>query len=130
MAPDVARREAVLNAFRAELVGATVAGIAYGSLIVTRFRGFNQFGVIGFVGMLLVWASIVPLVPALIVMIERGERLCRTLSTSSGGAVPGRSGAWSRAPSPTSRRAIRGRSVAAAAVLLVAAGMVVPDLPE
>ncbi len=65
-----ARREAVLNAFRAELVGALVAGIAYGSLTITRFRGFNQFGVIGFVGMILVWASIVPLVPALIVLVE------------------------------------------------------------
>jgi uncharacterized protein len=65
-----ARREAVINAFRAELVGALVAGIAYGSLTITRFRGFNQFGVIGFVGMILVWASIVPLVPALIVLIE------------------------------------------------------------
>jgi preprotein translocase subunit SecF len=71
MPPGVARREAVLNSFRAELVGACVASIAYGSLVVTRFRGFNQFGAIGFVGMLVVWASIIPLVPALIVLIER-----------------------------------------------------------
>src|SRR5262249_14914917 len=39
-----ARREAVLNAFRAELVGASVASIAYGSLTITQFRGFSQFG--------------------------------------------------------------------------------------
>lgn len=65
-----ARREAVLNAFRAELVGASVASIAYGSLTITQFRGFSQFGMIGFVGMLLVWAAIVPVVPALIVTIE------------------------------------------------------------
>jgi predicted RND superfamily exporter protein len=65
-----ARREAVLNAFRAELVGASVASIAYGSLTITQFRGFSQFGTIGFVGMLLVWAAIVPVVPALIVTIE------------------------------------------------------------
>jgi predicted RND superfamily exporter protein len=70
-APDVARREAVFNAFRAELVGASVAAIAYGSLTITRFRGFNQFGMIGFVGMLLVWVAIVPVVPALIVLIEK-----------------------------------------------------------
>lgn len=44
MAPDAARREAVWNAFRAELVGASVAGIACGSLTITRFRGFSQFG--------------------------------------------------------------------------------------
>ena len=76
IAPSEALRIAVLNALRAELVGACVASIAYGSLIATRFRGFNQFGAIGFVGMLAVWASIVPLVPALVVI---GERLQRRL---------------------------------------------------
>jgi predicted RND superfamily exporter protein len=68
--PSDARREAVQNALRAELVGACVASIAYGSLTVTDFRGFNQFGWIGFVGMLLVWVSMIPCVPALIVVIE------------------------------------------------------------
>ena len=71
MAPDLARREAVVSAFRAELVGACVAAIAYGSLVLTQFRGFSQFGAIGFVGMLAVWASIIPLVPAMIVLVER-----------------------------------------------------------
>ncbi|MBS2016661.1 MAG: MMPL family transporter [Deltaproteobacteria bacterium] len=70
LAPDVARRDAVWNAFRAELVGASVAAIAYGSLTITRFRGFSQFGVIGFVGMLLVWISMIPCVPAMIVLLE------------------------------------------------------------
>ena len=68
--PADARREAVQNALRAELVGACVASIAYGSLTVTDFRGFNQFGWIGFVGMLLVWVTMIPCVPALIVVIE------------------------------------------------------------
>jgi predicted RND superfamily exporter protein len=68
--PAVARREAVQNALRAELVGACVASIAYGSLTFTEFRGFNQFGWIGFVGMLLVWISMIPCVPALLVVIE------------------------------------------------------------
>ncbi|KYF81847.1 RND transporter [Sorangium cellulosum] len=80
MAADEARREAVVNAFRAELVGACVAAIAYGSLTITHFRGFSQFGTIGFVGMLAVWASIVPLVPATLVAIERVQaRLPRWL---------------------------------------------------
>ena len=74
MEPDPARREAVWNAFRAELVGSTVASIAYGSLTVTRFRGFNQFGVIGFFGMLLVWISMIPCLPALIVLVERWQK--------------------------------------------------------
>jgi predicted RND superfamily exporter protein len=65
-----ARREAVESALRAELVGASVASIAYGSLTVTDFRGFNQFGWIGLFGMFLVWVSMIPCVPALIVVIE------------------------------------------------------------
>jgi len=71
MSPDDAKKAAVWNAFRAELVGASVAGIAYGSLVITRFRGFSQFGMIGFVGMLLVWLSIIPLVPAIVTIVER-----------------------------------------------------------
>jgi uncharacterized protein len=74
--PERARGDAVWNAFRAELVGACVGSIAYGSLVITRFRGFNQFGMIGFVGMLLVWLSMIPVVPALVVITERlQERL-------------------------------------------------------
>ncbi len=73
MEPAQARQEAVWNAFRAELVGACVASIAYGSLLVTQFRGFSQFGAIGFFGMLFVWASIIPLVPALLVLVERWQ---------------------------------------------------------
>jgi uncharacterized protein len=71
LAPPVARREAVWNAFRAELVGACVAAIAYGSLTVTRFRGFSQFGAIGFVGMLMAWVSMIPVVPAVLSVRER-----------------------------------------------------------
>src|SRR5262249_36404540 len=71
MEAHVARREAVVSALRAELVGASVASIAYGSLAVTEFRGFKQFGLIGLVGMMLVWVSIIPLVPALVVVLER-----------------------------------------------------------
>lgn len=71
MPSDIAKKAAVWNAFRAELVGASVAGIAYGSLVITRFRGFSQFGMIGFVGMLLVWVSIIPLVPATVTLVEK-----------------------------------------------------------
>lgn len=74
MSSERARVESVKNALRAELAGACVASIAYGSLVLTRFRGFAQFGAIGFIGMLLVWASIVPLVPALLALLDRGPR--------------------------------------------------------
>ena len=71
MRPTLARHEAVWNALRAELVGACVAAIAYGCLGVTRFRGFSQFGAIGFCGMLMVWLSMIPVVPALLSLRER-----------------------------------------------------------
>jgi len=69
--PAQARVTAVHNAFRAELVGAAVASIAYGSLTVTRFRGFSQFGVIGCVGMVFVWCITIVLVPALLTLVQR-----------------------------------------------------------
>ena len=85
LAPPIARRDAVWNAFRAELVGACVAAIAYGSLTVTRFRGFSQFGAIGFVGMLMAWASMIPVVPALLALRERLQpRLPRWLRDRPG----------------------------------------------
>ena len=84
-----ARREAVQNALRAELVGACVGSIAYGSLTITEFRGFNQFGWIGFVGMLLVWVSMIPCVPALIVLVERAQaRLPPWLRDPPSGVLP------------------------------------------
>jgi len=50
---------------------ATAAGIAYGSLMVTDFRGFNQFGLIGGAGMVLVWICTMLLVPPIILIGER-----------------------------------------------------------
>ena len=88
MAPAEARREAVLNALRAELVGAAVASIAYGSLFATHFRGFNQFGAIGFVGMIVVWASIVPIVPAMVAIGERFAKPAAPLAISKYAALP------------------------------------------
>jgi uncharacterized protein len=106
MTGQEARREAVLNAFRAELVGASVASIAYGSLTITQFRGFSQFGTIGFVGMLLVWVAIVPVVPALIVAIEWiQERLPPWLrDPASAAASDGSSGPLMRFISRTTTR--------------------------
>jgi predicted RND superfamily exporter protein len=69
--PADARREAAQSALRAELVGACVAAIAYGSLTVTEFRGFTQFGWIGSVGMLCVWLAMVPCVPALLALVDK-----------------------------------------------------------
>jgi predicted RND superfamily exporter protein len=103
MRPAIARREAVQNALRAEFVGACVASIAYGSLSITDFRGFNQFGWIGFVGMLLVWISMIPCLPALLVVSERTETLLPRWM--QGRAPPGRRGAAVRALAVATERA-------------------------
>jgi predicted RND superfamily exporter protein len=106
MPSDVARREAVWNAFRAELVGSTVASVAYVSLTVTRFRGFSQFGMIGFVGMLLVWISMIPCVPALIVVVERLQARAPTWMRESPArlAEDGSRGSASRVVGDATRR--------------------------
>jgi predicted RND superfamily exporter protein len=47
------------------------ASIAYGCLLLTSFRGFNQFGLLGGAGMLLVWVMSFLLVPPLVIFGER-----------------------------------------------------------
>jgi len=68
-------RAAVANAHRASwsatLVASSAASIAYGSLIVTDFRGFRDFGIIGGVGMILCWLGAYLLLPSLSAMVER-----------------------------------------------------------
>jgi predicted RND superfamily exporter protein len=50
---------------------ALAAGLSYGSLMLTRFRGFRQFGVIGLIGMILCWISAFTVLPALLSLIGR-----------------------------------------------------------
>lgn len=57
---------AVAGTWRPTLAAASAAGAAYGSLIFTDFRGFNQFGWIGGMGMLLCWISTMVLGPVLL----------------------------------------------------------------
>jgi predicted RND superfamily exporter protein len=49
------------------------AALAYLALAVTDFRGFNQFGVIGGVGMALCWATAYLLLPPLLVALDGGS---------------------------------------------------------
>jgi predicted RND superfamily exporter protein len=56
---------------------ALAAGLAYGSLILTGFRGFKQFGIIGWIGMLLCWLVTFTLLPALLTLIDRRRPLAK-----------------------------------------------------
>ncbi|HTM20554.1 MAG TPA: MMPL family transporter, partial [Kofleriaceae bacterium] len=50
---------------------ALAAAVAYGSLVVTEFRGFRHFGVIGFTGMLLCWGAAFLVLPAGLAALRR-----------------------------------------------------------
>jgi predicted RND superfamily exporter protein len=67
--------EAVLAAHRDSwlptLASAATAALAYGSLIVTDFRGFKHFGVIGGYGMAVCWLTTYLFMPALLAASER-----------------------------------------------------------
>src|SRR4051794_25692608 len=64
--------EAVWGSRMGTLVAALAAATAYGSLLVTQFRGFRQFGAIGGIGMVLCWAVTVVLLPPLVGWLDRG----------------------------------------------------------
>jgi len=53
------------------LASAATGGLAYGSLIVTDFRGFKHFGIIGGYGMLFCWLTTYLFTPALLAASER-----------------------------------------------------------
>lgn len=82
--PEEALAQAVTHTLRATAVASSAAGIAYGSLVVTDFRGFNQFGVIGGLGMALCWLATFTIMPALLMLLER-RGLIRVASLKGAG---------------------------------------------
>jgi predicted exporter len=54
------------------LSAALAAGVSYASLALTDFRGFQQFGFIGGIGMLLSWLLAFLLMPPLAAWVDRG----------------------------------------------------------
>lgn len=73
---DDAMTCAVSSTYIPTLTAALAAGLSYGSLMLTGFRGFSQFGVIGLVGMVFCWLSAYTLLPAYLTLLDRwkGER--------------------------------------------------------
>ncbi|HVR63166.1 MAG TPA: MMPL family transporter [Polyangia bacterium] len=63
---------------RGTTAAALTAFVAYGSLIVTDFRGFRDFGIIGAVGMLLCWAAAYTIAPAALTILGRRGHFART----------------------------------------------------
>jgi predicted RND superfamily exporter protein len=69
---------AVRGVWRNTLVSSFVASASYASLVVTSFRGFYQFGVMGGFGCLASWAVTFTLVPAILFVLDR-----RTMHTKT-----------------------------------------------
>lgn len=63
---------ALSSTWRATLAAALAASAAYGSLVLTDFRGFNQFGWIGGLGLVTCWGYMYLLIPLLVGWV--GER--------------------------------------------------------
>ncbi len=53
------------------LAASIAAALAYGSLMVTDYRGFRDFGFIGALGMMLCWVAAYTILPALVIVSER-----------------------------------------------------------
>ncbi|MBF5044570.1 MMPL family transporter [Aggregicoccus sp. 17bor-14] len=70
--PDL---DALAHALGGTLKGTATAGltaaVAYGSLIVTQFRGFRHFGIIGGMGMVACWVATYTVLPALLAVARR-----------------------------------------------------------
>jgi hypothetical protein len=70
-----ATRDAIAAAHRntwvATLTASLAAAFAYGSLVVTDFRGFRDFGIIGGVGMVLCWLGAFLVLPSMAAVLER-----------------------------------------------------------
>jgi predicted RND superfamily exporter protein len=64
-------RIAHVETWLATLSACAAAAAAYGSLMITEFRGFRDFGVIGGAGMLLCWLATYLVMPSLLVVMER-----------------------------------------------------------
>lgn len=75
---DEALPVALAGTARPTALVAFAASLAYGSLALTRFRGFNQFGLIGCVGMVLCWLCAMTLLPALLCAFDRRPAAPRT----------------------------------------------------
>jgi predicted RND superfamily exporter protein len=68
-------RDAILrahqNTWLATMIASGAAALAYGSLMITDFRGFRDFGIIGGAGMVFCWLSAIIVLPSAAAAYER-----------------------------------------------------------
>ncbi len=125
--PGEAIALAHLGTWRPTLTAAAAAAGSYGSLLITEFKGFREFGIIGGAGMLVCWFATYLTLPALLVVMDR----VAPLRTDRGGLL-GRLERATREGIPFGRpfaflveRAPRGIAVAGAALAVAGAVLAV-----
>ncbi|MBI3535554.1 MAG: MMPL family transporter, partial [Deltaproteobacteria bacterium] len=78
---------AMTHTSTATWTAALAAGLAYGSLVLTGFRGFQQFGHIGLMGMVFCWISAFSILPSCLVYFDKwfpmGEKKFPSLNVLS-----------------------------------------------
>ena len=62
---------AMAGTFTGTLTAALTASVAYASLVITNFKGFQHFGVIGGIGMVICWIAAYTVLPAALAVLER-----------------------------------------------------------
>jgi uncharacterized protein len=97
---ETALGRAMVATAKPTLAAALAAAIAYGSLALTTFRGFRQFGEVGGVGMVLCWVATFTYCPALIHLVERRLRRRPSAGSASGRPLLAASAALLRNPRP------------------------------
>ncbi len=80
-----ALRIAIESTLTGTWTAALAAGLAYGSLMLTGFRGFKQFGVIGLIGMVLCWLATFTVLPSFLTLADRKKPLARPKRPQSAG---------------------------------------------
>ena len=63
------------GAWAGTFTASLAASLAYGSLVITDFRGFRDFGIIGGSGMVICWALTMAILPSLAALWERWRPL-------------------------------------------------------
>jgi len=69
------------------LMAGCAASAAYGSLLITEFRGFRDFGLIGSMGMVLCWLGTYLALPSILAVIERFWPISEPQGDTSKGGV-------------------------------------------
>jgi uncharacterized protein len=75
-----ATRTAHVHTWFPTLTASCAAAVAYGSLAITDFRGFRDFGLIGGAGMILFWIATYWTLPSVLALLERAAPLIEPAS--------------------------------------------------